>query len=110
MKICVLFAACLGLMFAIGCTPETSTTSPPTSVSPLDGSKYLLGKEPEGAAGVIKVRQASQDGDDVLIVGRIGGGKVPWVEGLAAFSIVDASLKSCADIGSDDCPTPWDYC
>ena len=111
MKTCVSLAACLGLIFAIGCTQEPSTTSTsPASVSLVDGSKYLLTEEPDGAEDVIKVREAANDGDDVVIVGRIGGGENPWIEGRAAFSIVDGSLKACSDIPGDECEKPWDYC
>jgi hypothetical protein len=46
----------------------------------------------------------------VLVVGRIGGSKNPWIEGRAAFSIVDRSLRACSDIEGDNCPFPWDYC
>jgi hypothetical protein len=76
----------------------------------LDGSKYLLGSEPEGGADVIAVRESAQNDDQVTIVGRIGGSADPWVEGMAAFSIVDPSLKACSDIEGDACPKPWDYC
>ena len=44
------------------------------------------------------------------MIGRIGGDVNPWVEGLAAFSVVDRSLAACTDIHGDECPTPWDYC
>jgi hypothetical protein len=33
-----------------------------------------------------------------------------WIEGRAAFSLVDQSLKACSDVEGDDCPVPWDYC
>lgn len=100
-----------GLLALPGCSAESSTapsTSNPSSA--VDGSKYLLGSEPDGAVGVIKAREETKDQDDVVIVGRIGGSESPWVDGRAAFSIVDVSLKSCAEVGSDDCPKPWDYC
>ena len=45
-----------------------------------------------------------------MIAGRIGGSANPWIEGRAAFSIVDASLKACSDIPGDQCDKPWDYC
>ena len=32
------------------------------------------------------------------------------MNGRAAFSIVDHSLKACSQIEGDDCKTPWDYC
>lgn len=109
MKTFVFLAACFALLGVVGCSLETSTTSSP--VTPVvDGSKYLLTTEPEGVTDVIQVRKEALDQEEVVIVGRIGGSENPWIDGRAAFSIVDTSLKSCADCGSDDCPKPWDYC
>ncbi|MBM82617.1 MAG: hypothetical protein CMJ78_18800 [Planctomycetaceae bacterium] len=70
----------------------------------------MLNEEPDGAADVIKAREQSKDGEEVILVGRIGGGENPWIEGRAAFTVVDGSLKACSDIPGDDCPIPWDYC
>jgi len=106
----VLVSLATGLSALAGCAREQSTAFAPPASTTVDGSRYLLGSEPEGGAGVIKIRSQAKDQDDVVIVGRIGGSENPWVDGRAAFSIVDVSIKSCADIGSDDCPKPWDYC
>ena len=76
----------------------------------VDGSKYILSSEPEGAVGVRKAREDSKDQDEVVVIGRIGGSKNPWVEGVAAFSIVDLELKPCNELADDSCPIPWDYC
>ena len=46
----------------------------------------------------------------MTVIGRIGGDANPWVEGRAAFLIVDPSLKPCNEQGDDSCETPWDYC
>lgn len=109
-------AACVWI---VGCTRDTAlpaasspTTNSPTndSTAAIDGSPYLLSEKPEAAIGVIQVREAAKDNDEIVIVGRIGGSKDPWIEGRAAFSIVDQSLKSCSDIPGDKCPNPWDYC
>ena len=102
-----------GLLTLPGCSQESPTTTAPQvthSASAVDGSKYLLNSEPDDGTGVIKVREEAKDQDDVVIVGRIGGRKSPWIDGRAAFLIVDASLKSCTEVGSDGCLTPWDYC
>lgn len=99
-----------GLALLVGCLQnENSTTTPPTAVA-VDGSRYLLTSEPADSQGVIQARVAARDQEEIVVVGRIGGSATPWVEGRAAFSIVDLSLKSCAECGSDDCPKPWDYC
>jgi hypothetical protein len=50
------------------------------------------------------------DGDDIVVTGRIGGAVDPWVEGRAAFSIVDQTLVPCSERSGDSCKTPWDYC
>jgi hypothetical protein len=72
--------------------------------------KYVVKEEPKGAANVIATRAKAKDKEDVVVVGRIGGRKSPWVKGAAAFSIGDTSLKACNELPGDTCPTPWDYC
>jgi hypothetical protein len=69
-----------------------------------------LTSEPREAQDVIQARQQATDKTEIVVVGRIGGGVNPWVDGRAAFTIVDPSLKACSDIPGDSCPTPWDYC
>ena len=108
-------AATLLILVAVfgGCQQESSTqkTQDPAAHSPsVDGEKFSLTDQPDGAEDVITVRESANDGDEVVIVGRIGGGENPWIEGRAAFSIVDESLKACSDIEGDNCPQPWDYC
>ena len=113
MRTCISLAACTGLIVVIGCSQQSPTTTGQSTsnlASAVDGSKYLLVSEPDDEMGVIKVRKVAKDKDTVVIVGRIGGNENPWVEGRAAFSIVDPSIKSCAECGSDDCQKPWDYC
>jgi hypothetical protein len=73
------------------------------------GRAFRLDAEPAGAKGVLDIRKESKDGDEIVIVGRIGGSRKPFT-GRAAFTIVDPSIKPCNEIGDDDCPTPWDYC
>jgi len=112
MKRIVLLSACFGLLLAIGCSQqsgEEAANSPSNDVS-VDGSKYVLNEQPEDAKEVIAAREAAADGDEVVVVGRIGGDVNPWIENRAAFSIVDNSLRACSDIPGDECPTPWDYC
>jgi len=113
MRTCISLATCTGLIVVIGCSQQSPTTtgrSTSNLASAVDGSKYLLVSEPDDEMGVIKVRKEAKDKDTVVIVGRIGGNENPWVEGRAAFSIVDPSIKSCTECGSDDCQKPWDYC
>jgi hypothetical protein len=106
-RITALTAIAASLLLS-GCGGEQPTqveTSPD-----IDGTQYLLAAEPEDVQGVIETRQAAKDGDLVVVVGRIGGSSNPWVEGRAAFSIVDPALRACSDIEGDECQQPWDYC
>lgn len=93
-----------------GCSQDTEQSGAATTSVDVDSSQYLLSTEPGGAQSVIDIRENAQHEDDVVIIGRIGGSANPWVDGRAAFSIVDESLKACSDIEGDTCPQPWDYC
>ena len=91
----------------VGCSQESTKQS---ATATVNGTKFTLSDEPQGAKEVAQVREDAKDGDDVVIVGRIGGGENPWIKDRAAFTIVDNSLKACSDIPGDKCETPWDYC
>ncbi len=95
------------IVAVVGCTQESAEQ---TSASSVDGAMFTLSNEPEGAKEVIQVREDAEDGDEVVIVGRIGGGENPWIDDRAAFTIVDNSLRACSDIPGDGCKKPWDYC
>jgi hypothetical protein len=72
--------------------------------------EVVLKKEPKGAVEVLALKKDAKDQQDVVVVGRIGGRKNPWVKGTAVFPIVDTSLRPCSEIPGDTCKTPWDYC
>ncbi len=93
----------------VGCQRESDQSAQQNAPS-ADGAKYLLSAEPADAQPVIAVREQAKDDDQVVVVGRIGGSVNPWIQDLAAFSIVDPALKACSDIPGDPCATPWDYC
>ena len=99
-----------GLLLA-GCgeTSTSETAAKPNGPS-KEGEKLLLSSAPAEALEVKAAREEAATDEEVVVVGRIGGSVDPWVEGLAAFTVVDNSLKACSDIPGDKCPTPWDYC
>ncbi|NQU20615.1 MAG: hypothetical protein HQ567_04980 [Candidatus Nealsonbacteria bacterium] len=101
------------VMVVSGCNSGDNTTdadSGDTGKPSADGAKYLLAEEPADAQEVCEVRKTAADGDEVVVVGRIGGEKDPWVEGMAAFRIADTSLKACNEREGDMCTEPWDFC
>jgi hypothetical protein len=110
----VLSTCCLCLATLVGVACNQQVSSPSGVSNTPDGpsaiaSEYLLASEPQGAQGVIAAREDATEGP-LTVVGRIGGSANPWVEGRAAFSIVDPLLQACSDREGDDCPVPWDYC
>ena len=85
-----------------------SSGSPEAATPSAEGAAYRLATEPAGAKGVKEARADIKDEQEVTLVGRIGGEANPWVEGQAAFLVMDSALKPC---GADEgCPTPWDCC
>jgi hypothetical protein len=98
----VLIVGALGILPNLGC----SKSAPATATD----SKYVLNQEPAGATDVLKIKSDANDQEDVVVVGRVGGSENPWTDGVAAFSIVDTSLKPCSEMEGDTCQTPWDYC
>ena len=108
------FLALAAAAVVAGCSPPSAPTDRPPTTSPVAepdaaGKQYLLDREPAGAKGAIDVRKAAKDGDEVVVVGKIGGQDDPWYARQAGFTIVDPSIPSCLDTG-DNCKTPWDYC
>jgi len=102
----LLFVAPLAV--AAGCGGSSPT--PAAAGASAAGAAYLLSSEPAGAKSVLDARADAKDADDVVLVGRIGGDTNPWINGQAAFLVVDGSLKPCNEKDDDGCPTPWDYC
>ena len=94
----------LASVAAVGCT-ETDIPVEATKAAAPDAT-YVMTTEPTDAVGVGEVRDSSKE--EVTVVGRIGGSVEPFVDGLAAFTIVDPAVPHCA--AAEGCPTPWDYC
>ena len=100
--------------FIAGCDNRDSKTAqsgaPATDVDALPAS-LALPNAPAGAKDVLAVKQEAKEGDAVVIRGRVGGSKSPFIDGRASFQLVDRSLKACGEgTAMDECKTPWDYC
>jgi hypothetical protein len=99
---------CVGcIMAAVGCG-GTEPGESSVAANAVQGSKYVVDSEPAGAIPVGEARQQVEDQQDVTLFGTIGGSAEPFVDGLAAFTIVDTAVPYCA--ADEGCPTPWDYC
>lgn len=96
-----ILAAALFSVSTLGCG-SGSTEPAVTNATPVsfDGGRYVLADEPDGAVGVIAARQSAKDGEAIVIVGRVGGSANPWIDGRAAFMMLDAS-KSVVATGTE---------
>lgn len=78
------------------------------SASTDTAADVWLASVPADAQDVAEARADATEGRTMTVRGVIGGSKKPFVDGLAAFQLIDPALEPCA-VG-EGCPTPWDYC
>ncbi len=96
------------LTIFVGCSNSDVAQNSESAVGTSAGSQYVATTEPGGAMPVGEARESVEDMQAVTLVGTIGGSSDPFVEGLAAFTIVDPKVPYCPP--EEGCPTPWDYC
>ncbi|MBX3404184.1 MAG: hypothetical protein KF699_12315 [Phycisphaeraceae bacterium] len=70
----------------------------------------LLERLPEPAPDVVDAKKGLSKGDKIVLKGRIGGSKDPFVKDRAVFTLVGRGIRACNEIPGDNCPIPWDYC
>ncbi|MCX5690784.1 MAG: hypothetical protein NTV94_13545 [Planctomycetota bacterium] len=93
-----------------GLTVVASSVHVPRSSMP---ETIFATKVPEKVRDVSEARKDSaalKVGDEVVLRGRIGGSKEPFVAGRAITTLVGRGLKACSDHADDKCTVPWDYC
>lgn len=105
LKLGFVIVLCMGVI--IGCG-KSDSDSLEKSVSEPTGKQFLAMEEPAKTMPVGAARESVKDGDAVALLGHIGGSTEPFVNGLAAFTIVDPKVEYCPP--ECGCPTPWDYC
>lgn len=100
------------LAMSAGCgTAPASPSQPSSAAVNIDTNQYRLTEEPDGAVGVIAARESAEDGAPLVLMGRIGGSANPWIDGRAAFTLLDASMTVVAksegsvegELCMDDC-------
>ncbi len=106
------------VLFVLGCeqkpTAETAAgagANAPSKTKTASLPADLFTEEaPEEARPVGEIKADADADGDVVIHGRIGGTRDPFVDGAAVFLLADTSMKPCNELHGDSCPTPWDYC
>jgi len=99
----------LVLLLVPACGGGSADVDPGAAAASDLPERYWLSSTPAEARDVGAARGDLTDGATVAVRGVVGGSKKPFVEGLAAFTLVDPALDSCVGDGTG-CPTPWDYC
>jgi hypothetical protein len=85
------------VMIAVALTAAGCGGSLPASNRIVD-AKYHLADEPANAVEILDAKEQAKDGEAVVVVGRLGGGVNPWIDGRAAFLLVDTRiLPTCQD-------------
>jgi len=105
-------------VFAVGKVVAAATAETPMTIAasglfiPRGGlpAGFLLEKAPESAPDVVDAKKGLKKGDKVVLKGRIGGSKDPFVKERAVFTLIGRGPKACNEIPGDKCPIPWDYC
>src|SRR5688500_5815125 len=91
--------------FYAGCdrgdATQSSSTSGSTTAEPLP-TNLVLAEAPANAKNVAALVKDAKDGEEVVLVGKVGGRKDPFVAGRAVMAVVDATQQSCKDIEGDN--------
>jgi hypothetical protein len=96
----ILLTLVSGLLLA-GCGERSAG---PPGDAPANPRDFLLPNDPGKAQSVIEARKQARTGDEVVLVGRVGGSKQPVTKGRLSFTLVDLSLKAC-----DEDPNCYDF-
>jgi hypothetical protein len=113
MRVNMLFVAAMvatAFVSAVGCDRKAETTKTAAAPAAALPESLFLAAAPADAKDVKDAKPTLKAGDKVVLAGRIGGSKAPFVAGRAVFTLVDPRLQTCADDPADTCTTPWDYC
>jgi hypothetical protein len=93
-----------GALLVAGCSSNSAASqSRPAS----EGAQFLLDAEPESAIGILEYRELETPPQEVVLWGKIGGGKQVWSPSTAEFMLTDPTFE--LDAGghvctSDNCP------
>lgn len=71
-------------------------------------ANYHLADEPADAIEILDAKDQAKDGEAVVVVGRLGGGVKPWIDGRAAFLLIDTRILPSCNEGEkcdENCPS-----
>ncbi len=102
------------LLMLAGCSdssgPTETTSSESHSPSKQSEVAWVLTDAPAGDVSVTEAKANAEEGDQIVLRGRIGGRHAPMSMDSPVFTVVDLSLPYCGQLSEDQCGTHWDYC
>jgi hypothetical protein len=100
----ILVIGILGVaVFNSGMVGAQTKQSQPSAGLPSD---LFVKAIPDNPVDVGEARKSAQQGQQIVIRGKIGGMPNPFADKYAIFVLSDLKLLICVD----QCATPWDYC
>lgn len=102
-QLCLIATGALLCLCSTGCVGSPATQTPTA-----ENGRFALASEPTGACDVMDFREEAKDGQSVVVLGRVGGGVKPWIDGRAAFLLVDERVSSSCD--DDQCEADCVQC
>jgi hypothetical protein len=104
--------AAIALTLVLGGPPSSVAPNAPAAAppaSPLPAGLFVT-DAPKDAKPVKEAKAAAKQGEPIVLVGRVGGRKEPFVRERAIMVLADPALKPCNELPGDTCKFPWDYC
>src|SRR6266513_2654196 len=95
------------IVLFVGCQKEAPP--PQASADPLPANLFAT-PHPAGAVDIPTPKKSANDGQPIVIKGRIGGQKEPFATNRAILTLADLSLPTCDKTPMKTCDTPWDSC
>lgn len=87
----VLLLSCASL----GCSDSSADISKTVSTA---HPEFQLSQEPSDPLEVLDAKERAQDGEPIVVVGRLGGGVEAWIEGRAAFLLADTRILPACEV------------
>jgi hypothetical protein len=99
MRIKILHMLLLPIGMFLGCGQSADIEKPILTGQAVsyDWAQFELQQEPAGVIGVIAAREEAEQDQELVVVGRVSA----RIEGLAAFTLLDASMSLVSD-GEDN--------
>lgn len=104
MRECLVALMLVGALLLAGCSSQSvASQARPSS----DGAKFMLATEPADAIGILEYRELETPPQEIVLWGKIGGGKQVWSPSTAEFMLIDPTFEMEAGghvCTSDNCP------